>query len=127
MNIQRLNSSDSDFWSKLKQRLDWDSSSDKAIFDTVNSILADVKNKGDQAVIDYTNAFDRMSAVSMAELEIPNERLKQALSVITSEQKSALEKAAARIKSYAEHQNINECDSCKSGGCTRTDYGCAYA
>ncbi len=107
MNIQRLNSSDSDFWEKLKQRLDWDSSSDKAIFETVNEILEDVKNQGDQAVIDYTNKFDRMSVASMLELEIPFERLQQALNAITAEQKSALEKAAARIKSYAEHQKTD--------------------
>ncbi len=107
MNIQRLNSSDSDFWEKLKQRLDWDSSSDKAIFETVNEILEDVKNQGDQAVIDYTNKFDRMSVASMLELEIPVERLQQALNAITAEQKSALEKAAARIKSYAEHQKTD--------------------
>ena len=106
MNIQRLNSSDSDFWSKLEQRLAWDSSSDKTIFDTVNSILADVKSQGDSAVIEYTNKFDRMSASSMNELEIPAERLEQALEAITTEQRIALEKAAARIKSYAQHQSM---------------------
>ncbi len=106
MNIQRLNSSDSDFWSKLEQRLAWDSSSDKVIFDTVNSILSDVKSQGDSAVIEYTNKFDRMSASSMNELEIPAERLEHALEAITPEQRIALEKAAARIKSYAQHQSM---------------------
>ena len=106
MNIQRLNSSDADFWSKLNKRLAWDSSSDKVIFDTVNSILSDVKNRGDSAVIEYTNTFDRMSATSMTELEIPAERLQQALNAISPEQRSALEKAASRIKNYAQHQKM---------------------
>lgn len=106
MNIQRLNSSDADFWSKLDKRLAWDSSSDKAIFDTVNNILADVKSNGDSAVIEYTNKFDRMSTSSMTELEIPKERLQQALKSITLEQKTALEQAASRIKSYAQHQKM---------------------
>jgi len=106
MNIQRLNSSDPDFWVKLKIRLDWDSSSDKAIIDTVNDILLDVKNRGDQAVIEYTNKFDRMSAQSIDELEIPTARLQQAYESITTEQRTALEKAAARIKNYAEHQKM---------------------
>ncbi|MGK0273579.1 MAG: histidinol dehydrogenase, partial [Cocleimonas sp.] len=106
MNILRLNSSDADFWNKLDKRLAWDSSSDKAIFDTVNSILADVKDHGDSAVIEYTNKFDRMSVSSMAKLEIPAERLQQALNTITAEQRIALEKAAARIKSYAKHQTM---------------------
>ena len=60
MKIQRLNSRDSEFWGQLEQRLAWDSCSDKAIFDTVNSILAEVKSDGDKAVIAYTNKFDRM-------------------------------------------------------------------
>ncbi len=107
MNIQRLNSTDADFWSKLDTRLAWDSSSDKAIFDTVNGILADVKTQGDSAVIEYTNKFDRMSVNSMVELEIPAERLQQALEAITPEQRTALEKAAARIKSYAQHQKMD--------------------
>jgi len=107
MNIQRLNSTESGFWSKLDTRLAWDSSSDKAIFDTVNGILADVKNQGDSAVIEYTNKFDRMSVSSMTELEIPAERLQKALEAITPEQRTALEKAAARIKSYAKHQKMD--------------------
>jgi len=107
MNIQRLNSTDTDFWKKLEQRLAWDSSSDKAIFDTVNTILSDVKNSGDKAVIGYTNTFDRMSATSMSELEIPTERLQQALEAISTEQRKALEQAAARIKSYAQHQKMD--------------------
>ena len=107
MNIQRLNSTDSDFWSKLDKRLAWDISSDKAIFDTVNGILADVKSQGDSAVIEYTNKFDRMSVSSMTELEIPVERLQQALDSISPQQRGALEKAAARIKSYAQHQKMD--------------------
>ena len=106
MNIQRLDSSDTDFWSKLDQRLKWDSSSDKAIVKTVDGILADVKSQGDSAVVEYTNKFDRMSVGSMAELEISAERLQQALDAISPEKRSALEKAAARIKSYAQHQKM---------------------
>lgn len=106
MKIQTLNTQDADFWAELDQRLAWDSVSDKAIFDTVNDILADVKSRGDHAVIEYTNTFDRMSASNMAELEISAERLQQALESITPEQRTALEKAAARIKSYAKHQSM---------------------
>ncbi|MCL4113579.1 UNVERIFIED_CONTAM: hypothetical protein GTU68_001012 [Idotea baltica] len=106
MNIQRLNSTDQDFWSQLKQRLAWDSNSDKSITATVESILEEVKTKGDSAVIEYTNQFDRMTATSMAELEISSERLQQALESISPEQRSALETAADRIKNYAQHQKM---------------------
>ena len=106
MNIQRLDTNDTEFWSKLDKRLAWDSVSDKSVFDTVNAILADVKNRGDQAVVEYTNKFDRMQAGTMSELEISPARLQQALESITPEQRTALEQAAARIKSYAKHQTM---------------------
>lgn len=107
MKIQKLNTNETDFWSKLDKRLAWDSASDQAIFDTVNGILQDVKTRGDAAVIEYTNKFDGMNAKAMSELEIPKARLEQALESITVEQRSALEQAAARVKSYAEHQKMD--------------------
>ena len=106
MNIQRLDTNDTDFWSKLDKRLAWDSVSDKSVFDTVNGILVDVKSRGDMAVVEYTNKFDRMHADTMQELEISPARLQQALESITPEQRIALEQAAARIKSYAQHQTM---------------------
>jgi len=106
MKIQNLKTSDVDFWSKLDDLLAWDSVSDQSVFDTVNGILQDVKSRGDDAVIEYTNKFDHMNVASMQELEISRERLEQALNQITSEKRAALEAAASRIKSYAEHQKI---------------------
>ena len=106
MNIQRLDTNDTEFWSKLDKRLAWDSVSDQSVFDTVNGILADVKSRGDKAVVEYTNKFDRMHVDTMMELEISTERLQQALESITVEQRTALEQAAARIKSYAQHQTM---------------------
>jgi len=106
MNIRQLNTGDSDFWSKLDALLAWESVSDQGVFDTVNGILKDVKTRGDSAIIEYTKKFDGMDCSSMQELEIPAERLKASLDKITSEQRSALEEAAARVKSYAEHQKV---------------------
>lgn len=106
MNIQKLNTNDNDFWSALDELLAWDSVSDQSVFDTVNGILMDVKKRGDEAVIAYTNQFDHMDASSMQELEIPSERLQQALENISTEQREALEKAAERVKRYAEHQKL---------------------
>lgn len=105
--MKQLNTNDTDFWSELDQLLAWDSVSDQGVFDTVIGILAAVKSQGDSAVVDYTNQFDQMSAASMSELEIPQARLQQALETITAEQKTALQKAADRIKSYAEHQKMD--------------------
>ena len=107
MKIQKLTTSDANFWQQLDELLAWDSVSDQAVFDTVNGILHDVKDRGDAAVIEYTNKFDSMNVSSMNELEIPQERLQQALDAITAEQRTALETAAARVKSYAEHQKMD--------------------
>ncbi len=106
MDIQRLNTNETDFWQKLDKRLAWDSASDHSVFETVTGILSDVKSNGDKAVIEYTNKFDRMQTSSFVELEIPQSRLQEALKNITDEQRTALEKAAARIKSYAQHQTM---------------------
>jgi len=106
MKIQKLNTNDADFWNQLDDLLAWDSVSDQAVFDTVNGILRDVKARGDEAVIEYTNKFDQMNASSMADLEIPQTRLQEALNNISKQQRDALETAAKRIKSYAEHQKM---------------------
>lgn len=106
MNIRNLNINDDDFWSQLDDLLAWDSVSDQSVFDTVNGILSDVKKRGDAAVIEYTNKFDNMTITDMADLEISHERLQEALQNISGEQRSALEKAAARVKGYAQHQKL---------------------
>ena len=106
LEIKELNFSEAGFWKKMDALLAWDSVSDDQVFQTVSSILSDVKERGDTALIEYTNRFDRMSATSTDELHIPAERLQAAVSNITVEQKDALEKAAKRVASYAEHQKI---------------------
>ena len=106
MNIKSLGTSDTDFWPELKAMLEWESVSDQSVFETVNNILADVRKRGDAALVEYTNRFDRMSVNSMGELEISTERMQQALLTIPQDQREALELAAERIKSYASHQKL---------------------
>jgi histidinol dehydrogenase len=106
VDIQRLNSADSDFYARLDGLLAWEQVSDAQVEQTVRDIIADVRRRGDAAVLEYTNRFDRMQATSMAELEIAPARLLQALERIPVEQREALERAAARVRAYAEHQKI---------------------
>ena len=104
MSIKRLNSTDTDFWNTLETLLAWEGVSDAAVNNTVTDIIAAVRQRGDAALIEYTNRFDRMSVSSMAELEISQLRLQQALQNITPTQRQALEKAAERVRSYHQHQ-----------------------
>jgi len=107
MNIQKLDTNESDFWSKLDGLLAWESVSDQSVFSTVNDILSDVKSRGDMAVIEFTNKFDNMTSQTMQELEVSQERLQEALAAISEEQRIALQQAADRVKSYAEHQKMD--------------------
>ncbi|MBL1278269.1 MAG: histidinol dehydrogenase [Ectothiorhodospiraceae bacterium] len=102
--IKRLNSSTSDFWPQLDALLAWESVSDQAVNDTVLGIIADIRSRGDAALVEYTNRFDRTSVADISALNIPAARLQQALDGLPTEQREALLKAADRVRVYHEHQ-----------------------
>ena len=104
MTIQRLNSSDSEFWPQLDALLAWESVSDDAVNDTVKEIIADIRSRGDAALVEYTNRFDRMSVSDISALEVPAARLQQALDGLPAEQRAALQTAADRVRAYHDHQ-----------------------
>jgi len=106
LNINSLNYTDADFYQKLDGALAWEASIDGDIAKIVADILADVKKRGDAAVIEYTNKFDRMSLDRASEFELTKEQLQQALESINVEQRQALELAAQRVRNYAEHQKM---------------------
>ena len=104
--LRELNAADSNFWQQLDELLAWDASIDGGVAATVSAILADVKKRGDAALIEYTNRFDRMQVKAATELELPHTRLQQALDTINAEHRAALEHAAQRVRAYAEHQKM---------------------
>jgi len=106
LNISSLNYDDADFYPQLDRLLAWDASIDGGVAKIVADILADVKRRGDAAVIEYTNKFDRMNLTQASEFELNQAQLQQALASIDTEQRQALETAAQRIRIYAEHQKI---------------------
>jgi histidinol dehydrogenase len=102
--IQRLTTADPEFQTKLDGLLAFDDSTDEAVERTVVEIIADVRKRGDAAVLDYTQRFDKLDAASMQALELPKAELAQAFANLDSKSRAALEIAAARIRSYHEHQ-----------------------
>jgi histidinol dehydrogenase len=102
--IHQLSTADTDFRQQLDSLLAWESVSDAGVNDTVNRIISDIRTKGDTALVDFTNRFDRWQAASAADLEIPLSRLQQAWEAIPTKQREALEASANRINAYAEHQ-----------------------
>lgn len=102
--ITRLTTQSTDFKQQLDAVLAWDASSDEAVVETVKTILKDVKQRGDAAVLEYSQRFDRIQANQLAELELPMSRAHMALAQLPAEQREALTAAADRVKAYHEHQ-----------------------
>ncbi|MGB5011834.1 MAG: histidinol dehydrogenase, partial [Candidatus Dechloromonas phosphoritropha] len=68
--IKRLATVDADFSAKMDALLAFEAAADENIERTVAGILSDVKVRGDAAVVDYSNKFDRLTATTMADLEL---------------------------------------------------------
>jgi histidinol dehydrogenase len=104
MEIRRLSTQDASFDASLKALLAFETAQDVSVDQVVANILKDVKTRGDAAVLEYTNRFDKTNASSIAELEIGKAELQAALDGLPSEQRLALQAAADRVKSYHEKQ-----------------------
>jgi len=102
--MRRLNRADSGFDAELEKLLAWEGVSNDQVNQTVREILSEIRSRGDAALLEYTNRFDRMSASTMDELTLPQERLQQALDNLPEDQGKALELSAERVRLYHEHQ-----------------------
>jgi histidinol dehydrogenase len=106
LNITALNYADADFYQQLDRVLAWEASIDGNVAKIVVDILADVKQRGNAAVLEYTNKFDRTKLTHANEFELEQSQLQQALESIDAKQRKALETAVQRIRNYAEHQKM---------------------
>ncbi len=115
--IRQLDTTETGFQDKLLAVLAFEASEDEAIDRAAAGILADVKARGDAAVLEYTNKFDRLSATSVAALEIPRAELQAALEGLEPARRNALQAAADRVRAYHERQK----QECGSDGFTFTE------
>jgi histidinol dehydrogenase len=102
--IKRLESSSDDFTAALRRLLRFDASQDATLERAVADILENVQERGDAALLEYTQRFDRLQAGSMQELEIPRSEWLAALAALPGGQRAALEAAAQRVQTYHMHQ-----------------------
>jgi len=100
----RLSTSSSTFDADFKARLHWSSQVDAEIEQRVAAILADVGERGDAALLEYTRRFDGLTASNALELELTQAELKAAFDAIPVAQRAALQAAAQRVRSYHEVQ-----------------------
>jgi len=104
MNIRRLSSQHADFHAQLDKLLAFETTQDEKLEATVATILSDVRTRGDEAVLEYTQRFDRLPVSNAASLEIPQSALRAAFDGLPDEQRVALEQAAQRVTAYHQKQ-----------------------
>ena len=100
----RISTTSDTFDAEFKARLHWSAATDAAIEQRVADILADVQQRGDAAVLEYTARFDGLTVATMDMLELTQAELKAAFEAIPQAQRVALESAARRVRSYHEAQ-----------------------
>jgi histidinol dehydrogenase len=102
--IRRLATTDADFEAQFRRVLHWSAEQDEAIEQRVAAILADVHQRGDAAVLEYTQRYDGVSATAVSALELGQDELQAALASIPAAERDALQAAARRVRAYHERQ-----------------------
>ena len=102
--IARLSTQQADFQEKLSKLLAWESVSSTDIAQTVDDIIANIRQNGDQALIDYTNKFDGMDVSDISALTVDQSALKKAFDSLAEKEKTALQSAADRVRDYHQKQ-----------------------
>ena len=104
VNIRLLSTATSDFEAQFQRLQHWSADADAAIEQRVAEILADVRARGDAAVLDCTARFDGLQAASVAALALTRDELQAAFEAITPAQRAALQAAAQRVRDFHERQ-----------------------
>ncbi len=102
--VRRLDSSAAGFDEAFGRLIAFEAAQDAAVDATVAAIIADVRARGDAAVLEYTARFDRVQAASVADLEISPAQMRRAYEGLPDEQRDALTIAATRVRSFHERQ-----------------------
>jgi histidinol dehydrogenase len=104
MNIRKLSSRSVGFNAELDKLLAFEETADEKLEATVAGILADVRKRGDAAVLEYTRKFDRLPLANAAAMELSRNELRVAFDGLPADQRSALEQAAQRVTDYHKKQ-----------------------
>jgi histidinol dehydrogenase len=102
--IARLDTREPDFFRRLGALTALEAAQDEAVDRTVATIIADVRARGDAALLEYTQRFDRVTARRVAELEIRAAELEGALGGLPADVHGPIAVAADRIRRYHERQ-----------------------
>ncbi len=108
MQLRRLDTADSDFEPQLEQIIRTAALPDEAVAASVREIIARVGEQGDAAVLACTREFDGVDAGTTAQLRVSAQRLRDAVKEVPAELLDALQRAAERIRRYAEKQKLED-------------------
>ena len=104
--IRRLNTHSPSFDAELKTLVAIEAEQDASIERAVLEILADIRQRGDTALLEFTRRFDQLDVNDVHQLELPRADLDRALASLSHEQCDALETAAQRICAFHERQRV---------------------
>jgi histidinol dehydrogenase len=116
MKLRRLSTRAASFDAELAALTRYDAAQDPEVEPMVKAILRDVRSRGDAAVLEYARRFDKVSARSLAELEVVPENTKAALASVPAERREALQVAHDRIRSFHEKQLQKSWDYTEADG-----------
>jgi len=118
LEIARLSTAQNDFSGRLAKLIAFDATFDEQVERNVAEICDAVRDRGDAAVLQYTERFDQLKAARVADLELPRSALERAHSGLPRKEREALEQAAARIRSYHKRQLAKSWQFTESDGTT---------
>jgi len=102
--LRTINQWDRNFDAKLNSLLNRDEALDSKVEETVKTIVSEVRCCGDDALLSFTEQFDRVSVDSVANLEILRDEIDGALQSLPKELQIALIDAANRIHHYHQQE-----------------------
>jgi len=102
--LRRLSTAGAGFDAELDALTRYETAQGDAVEAAVRAIIADVRRRGDAAVLEYTRKFDRILARTMAEVEMPRAKLEAALAALPAAQGAALREAADRVRRFHQRQ-----------------------
>ncbi len=116
LELKRLSSADTGFEAELSALTAIEASLDEGIERTAAAILADVRARGDAALLEYTARFDGLSVARAADLEIARSEIDAALARLDAPSREALQQAAGRVRAYHERQRASSWDYAEADG-----------
>ncbi|NWF37752.1 histidinol dehydrogenase [Mariprofundus sp. NF] len=106
-NILRLDSQQEDFSARLDALLSREADTGADVQDLVAGILADVKQRGNAALCDYTERFDGWACTGET-IEISRARMQEAWNAVSDMDRESLQLATDRIRAYHEKQHQDD-------------------